>query len=48
VVALIAGRSLSSDPGIQCAIGALGMVLSLGVETGLFLIREGRGKVSQD
>ena len=42
LVALIAGRSLSSDPGIQCAIGALGMLLSLGVETALFVIRAGR------
>jgi len=40
--ALVAGRSLSSDPGVQCAVGALGMLLALLVETGLHLIRDSR------
>ena len=42
LVSLTAGRSVSSDPGVQCAVAGLGMMLALLVETGLFLIRDAR------
>lgn len=40
LAALALGRRLFSEPGLQIVVGAIGMLIALLVETGLFVIQD--------
>ena len=42
LAALALGRRLFSEPGLQIVVGAIGMLIALLVETGLFVIQDTR------